>query len=223
MRSRRAWPLFSVGLAAVAVLVPPLAMPATIAVLLVGIRQSGRTRRLVLGVGGPLALAAFTRFVVLWAAPNIVGSGQKSAEDKALSRLREIAWAERRAHAAAARYLPLSALWGAPDRPLQGAFSPTGAHAMRAEGYVYSADPSPDGQRFVAYAWPAEAHGGHRLLVTDESERFCVREPAAPYGLRAGPAPDAALDEAGELSCTERPTRARDGAQWVPYRRRRGR
>ena len=206
-----------------AVLYPPLSMPAAIGVLLVGIRLRGRARGLVLGLGGPLALVAFGRFVVLWAVPNIVGSGQKGAEEKALSRLREIAWAERRAHAAASRYLPLAQLFGAPGRPLQGAFQAAGPDALKAEGYLFSADASPDGQRFVAYAWPVEEHGGHHLFVTDERERFCVRETGAPYGPTRPPAPDAALDAAGELSCTDRAAVARDGARWLPYRRRRGR
>ncbi len=221
--TRGVLPALVVVFALAAVAYPPLSMPAAIAVLLVGIRLRGRARGLVLGLGGPLALVAFTRFVVLWAVPNIVGSGQKGAEEKALSRLREIAWAERRARGASSRYLPLAGLWGAPARPLQGAFQTAGPDALRAEGYLFSADVSPDGQRFVAYAWPVEAHGGQRLFVTDERERFCVRETAAPYGLERPPAPDAALDSAGELSCTDRAGLARDGGRWMPYRRRRGR
>ncbi len=221
--ARGALVLFAVASAGAAVLYPPLAMPAAIAVLLLGVRLSGRSRLAVLGLGGPLSVVALGRFVVLWAVPNIVGSGQKSAEDKALSRLREIAWAERRAHASGARYLSLGALSGAPGRPLQGAFSAAGPDAMRAEGYLFSADSSPDGQRFVAYAWPVEVHGGHRLFVTDERERFCAREAVAPYGVDRAPAPDAALAADGELACTERPTMARDGGRWLPYHRRRGR
>ena len=81
-------------LAALAVAWPLLALPAFLTVTLAFIVLEGRLRWIVGGVGGPLMAIAFVRFLLVYAVPNIVVAGEMAAEDKAVSRLREIRWAE---------------------------------------------------------------------------------------------------------------------------------
>ncbi|MEW5855724.1 MAG: hypothetical protein AB2A00_43515 [Myxococcota bacterium] len=92
--------VFVVGallLAAVSLVLPLLAFPAVVAVMLVAIQQQGRARALVGVLGGAMALVATVRFTVEYAVPGIVGGGQRAGEEKAVSRLREILWAQDKA------------------------------------------------------------------------------------------------------------------------------
>ena len=75
-----------------------LALPAMITVVLVAARRAGRARWLVAIVGGGASLGGLMRFTLQWAVPNIVSSGQFAAGERAVSRLREIRWAEGQVH-----------------------------------------------------------------------------------------------------------------------------
>ncbi len=83
-------------LAALSVALPPLAVVAVVALVFALLFSSGRARLIVGVVGFPLAMAGLYRFTVGTMMPNLVSAGQRAAEERAVSRLREILWAERR-------------------------------------------------------------------------------------------------------------------------------
>lgn len=223
MRSARRWigPLALV-LAAVAAAWPWLALPATLIVVLAAVITDGRMRLAVAIAGGLLSLAAFTRFAIEIAAPNIVAAGQRSAEEKAVSRLREIRWAEERARESRGAFVDLGALVGS---IMQAApFERVGDGVYRSEGFVYAVDSTAAGDRFVAYAWPAErGKGGHRAfaLTIDPNadpkrrELICEIDDPRYSGPSTRPAPDAALTAGGACGSGS------DGAAWRLWERRR--
>ena len=71
-----------------------LALPAGILLLLAVVRARGRLRVAAAVVGGAAAAVGLVRFTLDVAVPNIVSSGQFAAEERAVSRLRELLWAE---------------------------------------------------------------------------------------------------------------------------------
>jgi hypothetical protein len=91
-------PLVALALALLCALWPWLALPASMVLLLVTVRATagGGLRWAVAVVGGVAAAVGLYRFTIEWAVPNIVSSGQFAAEERAVSRLREILWAEDR-------------------------------------------------------------------------------------------------------------------------------
>lgn len=89
-------PSLALGLALGSVALSMLALPALLVVILVAARSTGRTRLLVGAVGTIAAMAGLMRFTLDYAVPNIVSSGQFAAEERAVSRLREILWSEDR-------------------------------------------------------------------------------------------------------------------------------
>lgn len=95
-----AWPLLLAGFAASALLWPPLALPAGFACFIGVIKASSepaprarRTTWLVAAASG-LALVAVVRFVVSEAMPGIVGGGRQAVEQRAVSRLRDVLFAQ---------------------------------------------------------------------------------------------------------------------------------
>lgn len=222
--SRRRW-LLAAGatlLSAAALPVPVLALPAFLAVTLTFIALDGGARRLVGFVGAPLAAAAFVRFLLVFAVPNIVVAGERAAEDKAVSRLREIRWAEGEARQlkwrdsnsdGTSEYVPLSDLLKGTQSLLKaGLYQPVGqGGVVRTEAYdvvlylpargggwtqlAADADPAGSSQRFIAYAWPVgERHGGARAFFIDQDEQICELQPSPYLGPGALPPPEGALN-----------------------------
>jgi hypothetical protein len=96
----RAWLVWlAIATAALAAAWPWVALPAVVVVLLATVISDGRKRRLVGGLGGALALVGVLRFIVEVAVPNIILAGQRTAEERAVSRLRELVWAEEQVRA----------------------------------------------------------------------------------------------------------------------------
>jgi hypothetical protein len=209
-------------LAAISAAWPWLALPATLVVVLAVVVTGGRLRLAVGVAGGLLSLVAFTRFAIEIAAPNIVAAGQRSAEEKAVSRLREIHWAEARARESRGRFVDLGTLVGG---IMQAApFERVGDGVYRSEGFLYAVESTASGDRFVAYAWPVErGKGGRRAFAltldptADPKRRELICEIDSPTysGPRARPALDAALSEGG--SCGS----GSDGTAWRLWERRR--
>lgn len=75
---------------------PPLALIAVVVAVFAALFVERRDRLLILFVAAPLAVAGLYRFAVGWMMPNLVSAGQRSAEERAVSRLREILWGQRR-------------------------------------------------------------------------------------------------------------------------------
>lgn len=219
---------------------PVLALPAVAAVLLVTIATSGRPRLVAGLVGGLLATVGFVRFVVEFAAPNVIAAGQRSAEEKAVSRLREILWAQERARElglvdrdrdGVGEFLTLAELTGRDasrlarplDAPLlkRGLYVPSEAAPgpFRVEAYLFVVHPGATAddaeRRWVGYAWPAEpAHAGRRAFFVDERETICETVGVHAYsGSRTIPAPAAASREGGP-GCGD----GSDGFEWRPWR-----
>ncbi len=95
-----AWPSLLLLLAGSALLWPPLALPAGFACFIGVIKASSqpaprlrRTSWLVAAASG-LALIAVVRFVVAEAMPGIVGGGRQAVAQRAVSRLREVLFAQ---------------------------------------------------------------------------------------------------------------------------------
>jgi hypothetical protein len=150
------------GLAAASALWPLLAMPAFLAVTLAFVVTTGRPRLLVIAIAAPLMCVGFYRFLIAYAVPNIVIAGQMAAEDRAISRLREIRWAElelqrkRNGDHPGASFVPL--------RDLVSDNTDEGGAAAPLSGRVFHAeDPSRDVFRADAYElrlYLPEAGGG---------------------------------------------------------------
>ena len=88
---------FAVGVSALAAGSRPwLALPALFFVIVAVTLQEGRWRWGVGLVGGVLATVAMGRFTVEWVAPSLAIAGKQATEERAVSRLREILWAEER-------------------------------------------------------------------------------------------------------------------------------
>ncbi len=86
----------ALALAAGSLLLPPLVLLAIIAYVFALLFVEGRPRLLVALIAAPLLAVGLYRFVVGWMMPNLVSAGQRAAEERAVSRLREVLWAERR-------------------------------------------------------------------------------------------------------------------------------
>lgn len=200
----------AIVLGAVSVAFPMLGLPALLVALLVFIATSGRARLVTGLVAGILSFGGFTRFVIETAVPNIVAAGQRSGEEKAVSRLRNVRKAEEWAGELGLGAVPFTELLR--DVPGRGAllnpllFAPAGDGIYRAEGYLFAVHVL-EGGRWVAYAWPAgEKHGGRRAFFIDPDDRIC--ETAEGYaGLGHGPAARAAF--VGDTPCT---------GDWRPWR-----
>jgi hypothetical protein len=215
---------FALVLAAIAAAWPWLALPASLVVLLAAVVARGRMRLVVALVGGALSLVAFTRFAIEIAVPNIVAAGQRSAEEKAVSRLREIRWAEDRAREAGGRFVDLDALVGT---IMQAApFERLGAGVFRSEAFLYAVEPNGAGDRFVAYAWPvARGKGGHRafaltvdpnaLATKSRGEVICEIDNPIYSGASARPDLDAAVGQTPVCGTGS------DGSAWRIWDRRR--
>jgi hypothetical protein len=221
------------AIAAAALAWPWIALPALFAVLLAAIGASGRLRWLVGLGGGALVTGALLRFTVEIALPNLVGGGLKAAEERAVSRLRAIRWAEaqvrERRLVEGGRPATLGELSGAgPSRPglppevamlsstrwtvLEA--PPPAGHVYRAEAYLFVVYDRPGG--FVAYAWPDVLdRSGRRAFAIDAADHICMTDNSRGYaGVSRFPAPDAAL-VASAMDCTG----GSDGAAWQPWKR----
>jgi hypothetical protein len=177
---------------------PLPALFALLVVLLVTVSERGR-RALVVGVGGGLlSLVGTVRFTREYALKNIIHAGLLSAEDKALSRLREIQWAEgvyRKLHGRAGSLpellTPLTAR-AAPVLQPQRFTVPAGTSVAFSEGFLFTVHPS--GASFTAYAWPADAsQNGARAFALDERDQICERDARPPSGLAELPPAEAAF------------------------------
>lgn len=86
----------ALGTAALSLVLPPLSLVAVVLAVF-ALLFVDRPRRFLIGfLGLPLCAAGLYRFAVEWMMPNLVSAGQRAAEERAVSRLREILWAERR-------------------------------------------------------------------------------------------------------------------------------
>ena len=189
-------------LAACAVKWPILGMPAFLVVVLATIVVEGRLRWVVGILGGTLAMAAFTRFLLVYAAPNIVIAGEIATEDRAVDHLREIRWA-----ALQSESRPDRSTTGFTLRSLVGpvldptAYFPTEAataiYAISSYWVTLYAPPHTTG--FVAYAWPAgEKHGGRRAFAIDQADHICELPAGAFVGPEHPPPMDAAFTAPGQ-------------------------
>lgn len=75
---------------------PPLALIAVVVAVFAALFVERRDRLVLLFLVTPLAVVGLYRFAVGWMMPNLVSAGQRSAEERAVSRLREILWGQRR-------------------------------------------------------------------------------------------------------------------------------
>ncbi|MFM2153019.1 MAG: hypothetical protein RL199_1454 [Pseudomonadota bacterium] len=198
-RRPQLWAGLSLALAALAWAKLLFALPAFLVAAVVVIAVTGTPRRLGV-VALALSAGAFGRFMAVEGAASIVAAGRRSSEDKALSRLRELAWAEERAKEVGAvpdgGYLTVGELTGAQrgrrsdaGSPFlaAGAFTAPQDGAWLSDGYrfaVYLVDAAgahPEGEglasaasHFLAYAWPADASGGaRRAFFVDADDRIC--------------------------------------------------
>lgn len=221
-------------LGALSALLPVLALPALFATTLAALILDGRARLVGGLLGGIFATAGFVRFVTGWVAPNIVAAGQRSAEEVAVSRLREIQWAEARAlelglatdaggHVRAAtldELVTTPAPGGAPLlRP--DLYLPRATNVRSVQGYDFELHPAPSlesRRRWVAYAWPAAgAGGGKRVFYIDSDDRICETTNAdARYGPGRAPAVFAALGTPSfdATACGQ----GTDGNMWLPWK-----
>lgn len=243
---KKLWvPGVSVVGAALACNWPLLAFPALIAVVLSVVVSTGRTRVLVAVVGGVLVSVATVRFTVAVALPGIMAGGRRSSEERAVSRLREIHWAQSRAreiklqdtnHNGVGEYAPLALLVDQNAQLLNPEqYKPQDATTFMASGYFYrvylptsreaaaaqgeGVDATLAESRFVAYAWPAtQGAAGNRVFFLDQDENVCESPNTQNYsGLQHTPGPFAAMDEArfGASLCGK----AQDGGMWKPWKR----
>jgi hypothetical protein len=195
-------PIGALILAAVAAAWPYLAFPSILVVLLAAIVVP--RWRLAVGIaGGLLSTVALVRFAVEIAVPNIIGSGQRAGEEKAVSRLREIRWAEDKQHVDGGEWVGLPALTG---KVMISAPMTQAGDAFLSEGYFYVVHPRKDG--FIALAWPEHVgQSGFRAFAIDEKDHICATKD------RATNMPgDWAIPESGQCA---------DG--WVDWRKQRGR
>lgn len=136
-------------------------------------------------------------FIVRVATPNIVAAGQRAAEERAVSLLRELRWAQQQGGV-----VPLPELV---QRLGSSRLAPIGAGVHRAEGYCYALFVTGPG-RWTGYAWPAErGKSGTRTFVIDQDERICETREGGYEGTTNVPAVDAAA-----LPC--------DGVRWKPWK-----
>lgn len=188
-----------VSLSLLGLAVPALSIPAFLwgAITSLALRPPLR-RWAVLGL--LISSVGFFRFMARDGAPAILLAGQRSAEEKAVSRLRELAWAQSKArelalvagpehrglHLTLPELLGLDARRGVRgDAPLlrPGTYAEHTPEATqraiyRADGYLFAVHlpetSEAAARQFVAYAWPlGEPLSGSRLFYIDESDRIC--------------------------------------------------
>jgi hypothetical protein len=226
-RHPRRWAALVLAMAALAWLKTLLALPAFLVAALAVVALKGTPRRLAV-VALALAGGAFGRFMVVEGAASIVAAGRRSTEEKALSRLREVAWAQERARELAVvpggGYLSLAELTGrirgrrtdAGGPFLADTFSQSEAGAWLSEGYrfaVFLVDDEgvhPEGNdvaraasHFLAYAWPAEANGGAgRAFFVDADDRICEARLNHPVDGRINPFAAFETDSLAAARCT---------------------
>jgi len=235
---RPLWPVVAaVVVSALSVVFPLVGLVSMIAVLLVSITQQGKPRMIVAVVGGLLSTVGMARFVIEEAVPGIVQGGQRSAEEKAASRLREILWAERRALELKVRdddkngvpeFVPMAVLT---DPNATGgnlilspvAYRDLGQGAFQAEGYAYRVflpeDAAGTEKHFIAYAWPMLSGAvGRRAFMLDEVENICETRNVQGYsGVEKMPQMFAAMESASFTA--PRCERTLDSGAWKPWKK----
>ena len=166
-----------------------------------------------------LATVGFGRFMAADGARAIVMAGRRSGEERAVSRLREIQWAEEQAIERHQGALVLGDLLG-PSGTLQSdRFRPADGSASRflADGYLFEVHLLPGrAGGYAVYAWPAGETSGRRLFFGDEEDRVCEAEVGA-AGMREPPGPYAAF--AAVDVAAERCAEGTDGRRWKAWRR----
>lgn len=227
----------AVGLAAVGMVVPLLGLPAFLTVLLVSIVVEGRRRWIVGGIGGLFATVSFLRFMLLYAAPNVIIAGQLAVEAKAVDRLREIRWAElesRKGDKGAKTFQTLAALLQAQlldashYKPTE---SPIVFHCDSYAVLIYvpsaaggwtadpaQADPVRSQTTFRAYAWPmGEKRAGNRLFFIDQDAQICQAREAGPFvGVLHPPPADLATGRGATCTGAFGPWKKKQGKPWTP-------
>ena len=205
-RRPRLWAALVLLLAALSWWKLVLALPAFLVAAIAVVVFNGRLRHLAV-VALVLAGGAFARFMVVDGAASIVAAGRRSTEEKALSRLREVAWAEERAKelgvVPGGGYLTLAELTGhirgrrtdaAAALVAKDAFTAPERGPWLADGsrfavfLVDDAGVHAEGEgaasvaaHFLAYAWPADAKGGaRRAFFVDADDRICEARVEAP-------------------------------------------
>ena len=218
---------------------PALAIPLGMVV------TSGRWRWFVGVVGIPLVVLSFGRFALVYARPHFDAGDIEEGEKNALSRIREIYWAESQAHrnklSATGRYLTFPELLGGSPALLKPAlYTPVdaGRGVYQSEGYLYviylpgkdglptvqadSVDPVAAGRSFAAYAWPTDSkRGGHRVFYADQFEQLCESaNQSGFYGPRKVPAPTAyALNASAGISSCGRDEPSDEWHPWAQHHR----
>lgn len=229
----RALATVALTLGAASAVFPVVALPALFATMMAALLLEKRARLLGGLLGGLLATFGFVRFVVDWVAPNIVAAGRHSAEEKAVSRLREILWAQERAlqlglvrddlgQPRAATLDELTSVPAPGGAPLlrPDLFVPAGDDVRKVEGYLFEAHPAPTPgtrRRWIAYAWPAEGRGGgRRAFFIDSDDRICETPNDDGYVAAQAPTPTAAL----QAPRFDAPAcgKASDGAVWTAWK-----
>lgn len=204
--------IVALALGALSALFSVFALPALFATMMAALLLEGRARLIGGLLGGLLAIVGFTRFVVDWVAPNIVAAGRHSAEEKAVSRLREILWGQQRSfelglvtdergHPKAATLDELTGLIAPGGASLLRAdlFVPVRPNVRSVEGYLFEVHPAPAtslDRRWLAYAWPAAgAGGGKRTFYIDSQDRICQTANEQGYSKEHAPDTLAALQK----------------------------
>lgn len=236
-RKSRALSLTALTLGATSAVFPVLSLPALFVTALAALLLEGRARWLGGILGGLLACTGFVRFVVDWVAPNIVAAGRHSAEEKAVSRLREIQWAQGKAlelglvkdEHGVTRAATLDELATVPapgGYPLLRAdlFVAVRDDVRSVEGYLFEVHPAPGAgfdRSWVAYAWPAAEVGrGQRVFFIDAHDRICEARGSSYVGTHA-PAAASAL-QAANFDAPACGT-GTDALLWTPWKGKRAR
>jgi len=203
------------GVAAVAW--PFFALAGFLACIVLAASSRGRERWLA-GLGLALCLVGLGRFIVGDMARAIVLAGRRSGEERAVSRLREVQWAESMAMEGGKPALAMAGLVSTPGLLAPDRFTPVPDQPTRytGDGYVFEVHVEPtDHTRYYAYAWPRDEESGARLFFGDERQRVCEAQ-AGPRGAFAPPEFHAALASASPDAA--RCAAGSDGRAWRPWR-----
>jgi hypothetical protein len=212
-------PLVAAALVAggISITLPLLAVAGVLACVVLTAAARGK-ERWITGLGLALCFAGVARFIVNDGARAIVLAGRRSGEEKAVSRLREIQWAESMAMEGGRPALSMGAMLATPGLLPPDRFAPLPDQPTRftGDGYVFEVHVEPsDPARYYLYAWPRDAVSGTRLFFGDEWQRVCEAPvgprptfvPPGPYAALASASPDAARCAGGT-----------DGRTWRPWR-----
>jgi hypothetical protein len=214
---RRPLVLGALGSGAVAVAWPFFALAGLLACIVVAASSRGRERWFA-GLGLALCLVGLGRFIVGDMARAIVLAGRRSGEERAVSRLREVQWAESMAMEGGKTALPMAGLVSTPGLLAPDRFTPVPDQPTRyaGDGYVFEVHIEPtDRARYYVYAWPRDEASGARIFFGDERQRVCEAQ-VGPRGAFAPPAPHAALASASPDAA--RCGAGSDGRTWRPWR-----